>query len=261
MREMFLFFTGLLLLTTASATSFDCVKAKSKVEHIICDNPEISKLDEQLAAAYKAALHNKAYADVIRVAQKRWIEVRNACPDAECVTGTYESRLSELVNMDEAGAKPLAKTPKLVIGNCVPVSDSDKRYSLVVTVSDAMVHFRNYEHQAVSYDDATVTILQRPRNGILRLAVDEDRGTYIGKTADPITPDQKDYAYLPPKGYYGEDKAALLVDFGGGRTVEMVYFFHMQKDGGSTADNPWENKVCDRTGYSWKISPISESDK
>jgi uncharacterized protein len=45
-------FIGWLVCLTAQAASFDCAKAQSKVEHLICDNPEISKLDEELNAAH-----------------------------------------------------------------------------------------------------------------------------------------------------------------------------------------------------------------
>ena len=45
-----------LLSTQASAASFDCKKAASWVEKTVCSNPEISKLDEQMAKAYHDAL-------------------------------------------------------------------------------------------------------------------------------------------------------------------------------------------------------------
>ena len=45
---------GLGLVVSAQGASFDCGKAGTKVEHIICDNPEISKLDDELSQSYKA---------------------------------------------------------------------------------------------------------------------------------------------------------------------------------------------------------------
>lgn len=98
---------GLLLMITASAqaASFDCAKASTKVEHIICDNPEISKLDDELAASYKAALENENLADTIRKSQKRWMKDRNGCSDAECVKGAYKTRLSSLLSKAEENSK------------------------------------------------------------------------------------------------------------------------------------------------------------
>ena len=45
-----------LLATQATAASFDCSKAASWVEKTVCANPELSKLDEDLAKAYSDAL-------------------------------------------------------------------------------------------------------------------------------------------------------------------------------------------------------------
>jgi uncharacterized protein len=45
-----------LLSTQAVAASFDCNKAASWLEKTVCSNPELSKLDEQLAKAYRDAL-------------------------------------------------------------------------------------------------------------------------------------------------------------------------------------------------------------
>lgn len=78
------------------AASFDCAKALTNIEKIICVDDAISKLDEELNAAYKAALKDKKQADAIKQAQKQWVKERNGCVDADCVTRAYEVRLSLL---------------------------------------------------------------------------------------------------------------------------------------------------------------------
>lgn len=101
---------GLLVMgCAAQAASFDCGKARSKVEHIICDNPEISKLDDDLNTAYKAAVQDKQQAEVIKQAQKQWMKKRNVCADSACVEQAYEMRLSTLSSSDGKGAKHDAK--------------------------------------------------------------------------------------------------------------------------------------------------------
>jgi len=84
------------LMAAAQAASFDCAKAGTKIEHIICDNPEISKLDEELNAVYKAALQNVKQADSIKQTQKQWLKERNVCVDTVCVKRAYEARLQSL---------------------------------------------------------------------------------------------------------------------------------------------------------------------
>lgn len=89
-------FGWLVLSVAAQAASFDCAKAQSVVEHLICDNPELSKLDEELNAAYKTALQDVEPTDSIRQAQKQWMKERNGCVDAVCVKGAYITRLALL---------------------------------------------------------------------------------------------------------------------------------------------------------------------
>lgn len=84
------------LAVSAQAASFDCGKAGTKVEHIICDNPEISELDEELSVAYKAALKDNQQADSIKQTQKQWMKDRNSCKDVDCVKSAYQNRLFAL---------------------------------------------------------------------------------------------------------------------------------------------------------------------
>lgn len=80
----------------AHAASFDCAKASSKVEKLICGDAELSKLDDDLNAGYKAALRDEKRADSIKLAQKQWIKERNGCEDETCVRRAYESRIASL---------------------------------------------------------------------------------------------------------------------------------------------------------------------
>lgn len=96
----------LMLAASAQGASFDCGKAGTKVEHLICDNPEISKLDEEMNAAYKAALQDQTRADATRFAQKQWLQERNVCSDATCLQGAYIKRNKHLQRANSAAAQP-----------------------------------------------------------------------------------------------------------------------------------------------------------
>ena len=80
----------------AQAASFDCARAGTKVEHLICDTPQLSKLDDELAEAYQVALTDSNWADATRHAQKAWLKERNACSDVACVNAAYDRRLTSL---------------------------------------------------------------------------------------------------------------------------------------------------------------------
>jgi len=86
-----------LLIGNAHAASFDCAKAGTKVEHMICDNPEISKLDEKLSSAYKEMLRQDDLqpeeVEGIKKSQRNWLKGRNSCGDVECLTRYYDGWL------------------------------------------------------------------------------------------------------------------------------------------------------------------------
>lgn len=85
-----------MMTSLAQAASFDCAKAGSKVEKFICGDAALSKLDEEMNAAYKIALQDKTKAEAVKQAQKQWMAERNNCADAACVKRAYEARLSSL---------------------------------------------------------------------------------------------------------------------------------------------------------------------
>jgi uncharacterized protein YecT (DUF1311 family) len=81
---------------TAQSASFDCQKAWAKVEKTICSDPALSKLDDELAAAYKSALQT-GDAPGIKAGQKSWLKGRNGCKeDTECLRYAYQARLKSL---------------------------------------------------------------------------------------------------------------------------------------------------------------------
>lgn len=86
----------------AAVASFDCGKASTPVERAVCADPELARLDREVAQAYGvrlAAVEAEADKQSIRAAQRRWLQRRDgACKDAAaaCLTGVYRVRLDEL---------------------------------------------------------------------------------------------------------------------------------------------------------------------
>lgn len=87
---------NLLTPVLAHAASFDCEKASTKIEKLICENAELSRLDEEMNAAYKAALKDSKHAGAIKQLQKEWVKERNACSDAACVKADYTFQIAAL---------------------------------------------------------------------------------------------------------------------------------------------------------------------
>gem|GEM_PF-2866691 len=87
---------GCLLLSNATSASFDCAKASSKVEKLICSDSDLSKLDERMSTVYSTAIKSAIDPVFLRKEQKQWQIQRNACPDVSCLVNTYATRTIQL---------------------------------------------------------------------------------------------------------------------------------------------------------------------
>lgn len=86
----------LLLPTLAMGASFDCGKAATRVEQLICANADLSSLDEELARAFAFEMERAEFPDRLKSAQKAWLAKRNDCADSACVRQRYEQRIIQL---------------------------------------------------------------------------------------------------------------------------------------------------------------------
>jgi uncharacterized protein YecT (DUF1311 family) len=89
--------------TATWAASFDCAKAGSSTEKAICKNAAVSKLDDQVAAAFKTAQGlwpAGNWSTFIRNEQRWWLKDRdrNCKADVACLKQDYERRLTFLTH-------------------------------------------------------------------------------------------------------------------------------------------------------------------
>ena len=92
-----------LLPLAAHAAGFDCAKAASPTEKAICANAALSKLDGDLAVAWKQALGKGGDTAALKAAQLKWLKQRDRCGgDEQCLGDRYRERLASL------NGKPLA---------------------------------------------------------------------------------------------------------------------------------------------------------
>lgn len=92
-----------------SGPSFDCSKAGSVAEQLICAEPDLAALDLRLADVYGSALSvaqgldagAEAATDTLKAMQRGWIKGRDECWKADdlrtCVETAYLTREAELV--------------------------------------------------------------------------------------------------------------------------------------------------------------------
>ncbi|WP_051435617.1 lysozyme inhibitor LprI family protein [Shewanella fidelis] len=95
------------------AASFDCTKAKAKIEKQICADDELSQLDTELMAAYK--LYRAQLADEgklqLKHAQRAWLKQRNkdCSDDTSACADIYQQRITQLLAQVSEGKQISAK--------------------------------------------------------------------------------------------------------------------------------------------------------
>jgi len=90
---------ALLVAMPAMGASFDCVKAQSRVEKLVCETPKISDLDSKLGQVYDEALRkaNPEQRKQLITEQKHWLQfTRNPCDTETCLKHAYWSRQAAL---------------------------------------------------------------------------------------------------------------------------------------------------------------------
>ncbi len=115
MKHIYLIFAVMFLAAnTACAASFDCAKASTKVEKMICADVELSKLDGKLGKSYSNALELftssvLASEDGLKQQQRKWLKERNKCASKECLKTQYQEQIA-LLGRVAANAQKVEKT-------------------------------------------------------------------------------------------------------------------------------------------------------
>lgn len=123
----------------AVGASFDCSKASTPFERAICDNPDLSALDERLAKTYATAAGglSEPALEQLRIGQRSWLTyAQQACTrNAEPLTrGSYDERgLSCLADLFSSRSRVLESSRMMDGRRFYPVG----QYSAVVDPYEA----------------------------------------------------------------------------------------------------------------------------
>jgi uncharacterized protein YecT (DUF1311 family) len=103
MIKKIIFALSLVLSQAALAASFDCTQAKSPSEIAICSDESLSKLDEQLAAAYSSLKSKLSDSAQLEADQKGWLSNRESCGNqVDCLASNIQARIGELTQQESA---------------------------------------------------------------------------------------------------------------------------------------------------------------
>jgi uncharacterized protein len=94
-----LIFTLLLVsFQSALGASFNCGKARSQMEKLICSDEKLSKADEELNFAYKHVVNVSTIKPIIAQWQREWLKSNEvkSCEDARCLMDAFTSRIETL---------------------------------------------------------------------------------------------------------------------------------------------------------------------
>ena len=102
-KLMLLTIGSVTLVTNASAASFDCNKASTGIEHVICDDVYLNAEDREMGYAYKSASKHVN----LKHSQRDWIKHRNSnCgTDADCLVEMTRDRIEELEHIAKRSGK------------------------------------------------------------------------------------------------------------------------------------------------------------
>lgn len=210
LQKEFFIFVLIAISTGAQSASFDCQKAKSVTEKLICQDEELSKLDEELASIYKNSIAKSEFPkDLIANQKIAWKQRETECSTKSYLIDWYaqrktffgaESSTSTNKIVQNLPEKPISKPAESFPSN-VKKTWSYKPFSILSsklgkemsdsyiankfvcktpteTLQESMELLQNYDLVDTSKTDGTLTVtsfrgMQQGKRVTVSLAVDE----------------------------------------------------------------------------------------
>jgi uncharacterized protein len=113
----------------AQLPSFDCAKARGRIEKMICAESGLATLDRDVADLFTIAVAQAVDAGDVKRAQRRWLGDRDDCEDAACVERSYRQRLTQLSTATGRFASAQARAV------CEPFVDPESRAKALESVA------------------------------------------------------------------------------------------------------------------------------
>jgi uncharacterized protein len=80
----------------SEGASFDCQRARGRIEKLICADAQLAALDRRAAELFALAATHVTDPSDLRREQRRWLRERDNCKVAACLLSSYETRVRQL---------------------------------------------------------------------------------------------------------------------------------------------------------------------
>ena len=117
----------LALMPSARAATFDCNKASTFAEKVVCSDSRLSTMDDELGRLYKGALASTPNNETLKSDQKAWLSLRDQCQDSDCITKAYADRISALKGSSAGTSDNVTGTYKMKNGEARVQQTADGR--------------------------------------------------------------------------------------------------------------------------------------
>ena len=136
--------SGLVFSSVGFGASFNCSKASSEVEVMICSDSKLSVLDDNLSKTYKQVLSESDNKEHLKLEQMKWIKIRNNCDTIDCLKKSYDNRILNLKNNSLDFENNNSKIDKKSLNN-------SKKYAGVI-LGENIKNYESYIHASSFYD-------------------------------------------------------------------------------------------------------------
>ena len=152
--------------------------------------------------------------------------------DTPDVPPQYAQVMIVQASQAQQGAAKIDRT----VGVCSLVQNpvGETAFNAVGPIGAALIYHHNIG-ELLDIGSGVVTVLSNPQHGTLEQSPYGTGG----------------YLYLPKPDYFGQDRAAFLVEVGG-KKIRMEYFFKVVE--GGVGDGDYQDKKFCPNGIFWKIS-------
>lgn len=139
MKNILMLMVGVLATSFTLAASFDCTKARTKQEKMICNDAELSAYDSRLLPLYKKARKATGNSPEFRRNGKKSLQWRaKHCKDKTCLMKWYKNREKELIKLATHSS---LKTDCLYDGKAVELTGK-----LVIKIHPGLPNFESIEN-------------------------------------------------------------------------------------------------------------------